>query len=389
MQNFIDKLSQFPHRWSGSENNIHALEVIRETFNSYGFETKRESFRVPGTMFIRIILSIILLFGIFFLLKDFYLLSIILYSLILLSLWGELNFSFNLLGLILPGHKTSNLVAKLNQSNNKKQVIVIAHHDSPRTGLLYHISDWLAPKQAKMPGPFNRMFFLPFVAAVLLGLLILVRPINLSDWIITTLTVFSIFIMGIITIILLNMLLSKKSQGANDNGSGVLVLLELARRFSEKKIKNIPITLLSTGAEEVGLTGIKNYIKTHPELDKEYTLFINLECLGGGVLHWVTGEHYFRKLDYPSHGIDIIQKMEKQNNIPVLPKVPLISPTDASPLANNGFNVITLIGLNQGVVPSNYHRIQDTFDRLDVSLLQKSADIIESVIYNYSSADKL
>ena len=390
MKTFIDKLSQFPHRWSGSENNTLALEAIRETFNSYGFETQLESFRVPGTMFIRIILSIILLFGIFFFLKDYYFLSLILYSLILISLWGELNFSFNLLGMFFPGHKTTNLVAKLNTHIiRKKQVIVVAHHDSPKTGLLYQVSDWLAPKQAQLPVMLNRMFVLPFMAAVLLGLLIAIRPLDISSLVTTPLAIFSIFVMSVILLILLNMIGSKYSQGANDNGSALIVLLELARRFSQNKSKNIPITLLSTGAEEVGLTGIKNYIKTHPELDKEYTLFINLECLGGGVLHWVTGEHYFRKLDYPSHGIDIIQKMEKQNNIPVLPKVPLISPTDASPLANNGFNVITLIGLNQGVVPSNYHRIQDTFDRLDVSLLQKSADIIESVIYNYSSADKL
>lgn len=389
MNIFIDKLSQFSHRWSGSENNTRALEVIRETFNSFGFETQLESFRVPGTLFTRIILSIILMFGIFFFLKDYYLLSLILYFVILIALWGELNFSFNLLGLILPGHKTFNLIAKQKQSCNKKQIIVVAHHDSPKTGLLYHIADWMAPKQARLPGLFNRMFFLPFLAAVLLGALISARPIDLPDWIITTLIMFSIFILGIILLILLDMILSKKSQGANDNGSSVLVLMELARRFSQNKSENIPVTLLSTGAEEVGLTGIKNFIKQHPELDKENTLFINLECLGGGVLHWIIGEHYFRKVDYPQKGIDIIREMEKQNIIQELLKVSLISPTDASPLANNGFAVVTLIGLNNSVVPSNYHRVTDTFDRLDISLLQKSADIIESVICNYLSIDKL
>ena len=180
------------------------------------------------------------------------------------------------------------------------------------------------------------------------------------------------------------MILSKDSPGANDNGSGVLVLMELARRFSEKNPGNLLLTLLSTGAEEVGLTGIKNYIKQHPELNKENTLFINFECLGGGILHWATGEYYFRKINYPQKGIEVIQKMEQDEIIPELPKVPLISPTDASPLANKGFNVVTLIGLNQGVVPSNYHRIDDTFDKLDQSLLIKSADIVEELIRNYS-----
>jgi hypothetical protein len=90
-------------------------------------------------------------------------------------------------------------------------------------------------------------------------------------------------------------------------------------------------------------------------------------------------------VDYPKRGIEIIRKMEKQNVIPVLPKVPLISPTDASPLANNGFNVMTLIGLNNGVVPLNYHRLTDTFDQLEISLLSKAADIVETIIKSYQS----
>lgn len=385
MQSYIDKLSQYPHRWSGSENNIQALKLVRETFHSFGFETKLDPFRVPGTLFTRIILSIIILFVVFFLLQEFYFLSLILYVLVLISLWGELNFSFNLLGLFLPGHNTYNLVAKLNPNiKNKKQVIVVAHHDSPKTGLLYHIADWLAPKQARLPAPLNRMFFLPFIAAVLLGVLILIRPVNLPDWISVIITAGSSIVLGLIILVLLNMLLSKKSQGANDNGSGLLVLMELARCFADKESSDISVTLLSTGAEEVGLAGIRRYIIEHPELDKENTLFINLECLGGGELHWSIGEHYFRKVEYPSKGIETIKKMEQNNIISTLSKVILISPTDASPLANNGFNVVTLIGLNQGVVPTNYHRIDDTFDRLDQASLFKAAELIETVIRNFN-----
>jgi hypothetical protein len=385
MQSFIDNLSQYPHRWTGSENNIRALEVIQETFNSCGFKTNLESFRVPGTLFTRIIFSIILLFAIYFLMYNLYLLSLIFYSLILFSLWGELNFSFNLLGLFFPGHNTYNLEAKLNSDiKNKKQIIVVAHHDSPKTGLIYHMADWLAPRQAKLPEPFNRMFFLPYLSAVLLWFIILLRPISISNWIIIPVSVISIFILSVILLTMVDMIFSKKSQGANDNGSGVLVLMELARRFSDIKLNDISVTLLSTGAEEVGLSGIRRYIKQNQEIDKENTLFINLECLGGGVLHWAIGEHYFRNVEYPSKGIDIIKKMEQDNIIPMLPKLPLISPTDASPLANKRFNVITLIGLNQGVVPSNYHRIDDTFDRLDQASLFKATDLIETVIRSFN-----
>ena len=385
MQSFIDKLSTFEHRLSGSTQNRKAVESIRDTFKGYGFDTKLEEFRVPGTMFSRILTSIILLFIIFFLLQDFYLISLILYIFLLISLWGELNFSFNLLSSFFPGHKSVNLEAKPDSdSESLRRIIVVAHHDSPKTGLIYNVADWLAPKQAKAPEPFNRMFVLPYLAAVCLGFIILFRPYHLPGWILIAPTLASIIIVLVILFIMLNMVFSENSPGANDNGSGLIVLMELTRRFSGMDREHIPATFLSTGAEEVGLTGIKNYIKQHPELDKSNTLFINFECLGGGTLHWAIGEYYFTKVDYPQKGIEFIEEMEAKNIIPILPKVRLISPTDASPLAKNGFNVVTLIGLNKGVVPSNYHRVSDTFDKLDCTLLSKSTDIVESIIRNFN-----
>lgn len=59
----------------------------------------------------------------------------------------------------------------------------------------------------------------------------------------------------------------KNSPGANDNGSGVAVLLEMARLFA-----NIPgdteIRFIATGSEENGLNGSKNYLATLTEEER-------------------------------------------------------------------------------------------------------------------------
>jgi len=396
MHRFIEELSKFEHRRSGSGNDTKVAQILKETFESYGLTTKLDKFRVYGSLFTRIIISIILLLIIFFILKDYYFLSIILYVMILISIWGELNFTFNFFGPLFPSHNTYNVEAlyypnynyyhNLNPDpdpNQKKHIVIIAHHDSPKTGRLYRIADWLAPKQANLPEPFNRMFFLPLLSAILLGVVIIFRPFPELYWIRLILTILCTLVLGILLLTLLDMQLSKNSPGANDNGSGILVLMELARRFSQKKSKAVNFTLLATGAEEIGLAGIKHYIRQHPDLDKNNTLFINFECLGGGILHWATGEHYLRKLNYPQKGINIIRNLEKNGVIPELPKAPLISPTDATALASNEFNVVTLIGLIDGIVPSNYHSIGDTFDKLDQSLLLKSSSIVEKIIHTY------
>jgi len=383
MEIFIEKLSQLNHRLSGTVNDSIGAKTVQDIFNSFGFETQSESFRTTGTLAYRFALNIFLLLTIYFFLKDFYLLSISLYLFVALSFWGELTFSYHLLRLFMPVHKSSNVEVKINQVNDGKRVVVVAHHDSPRTGILYHISDWLAPMLSKCPAPFNRFFFLPFLAMLLLGISLIIRPVSSLSEINILFSIFSILILGITLIVFVEMGFSKPSTGANDNGSGLLVLLEIARRFSLKKISNISVNLLATGAEEMGFFGIKHYVKYHKELDKDDTIFINLECVGGGTLYWATGEEYLMKLNYAQKGIDIINHFEKEGIIPSLPRTPIMAPTDAGPLAQNGFKVLTLIGLKDKTIPINYHRMSDTFDKLDRPLIIKAADIIEGIIRNY------
>lgn len=72
-------------------------------------------------------------------------------------------------------------------------------------------------------------------------------------------------------------------QGANDNASGVAMLLSLAEHFS--KPENQPdksILFIAFAAEEIGLVGSEYYVK-HPVIKLEETKFVlNLDLMGSG-----------------------------------------------------------------------------------------------------------
>jgi hypothetical protein len=70
--------------------------------------------------------------------------------------------------------------------------------------------------------------------------------------------------------------------GANDNASGVAMILSLAKEFAQEEELNYSIVFICFGSEEIGLVGSKYYTE-NPLLPLEQIKFlINLDILGTG-----------------------------------------------------------------------------------------------------------
>lgn len=89
----------------------------------------------------------------------------------------------------------------------------------------------------------------------------------------------------------------RNSVGANDNASGVSVLLTLAERlaqppWSNEMVSGLPFTLrfIAFGSEETGLNGSRHYVRqlTAAEMDA-IMLVINLEMVGSGSYLFLRG----------------------------------------------------------------------------------------------------
>jgi aminopeptidase YwaD len=70
--------------------------------------------------------------------------------------------------------------------------------------------------------------------------------------------------------------------GANDNGSGASVLLELARAMSQKSYK-ATLVFVAFDAEELGLIGSRHYVTSlADDARKKIVAMLNFDMLGGG-----------------------------------------------------------------------------------------------------------
>lgn len=75
---------------------------------------------------------------------------------------------------------------------------------------------------------------------------------------------------------------SWKGPGANDNASGVAVLLELARHFRAlESPPAVSMRFVAFGAEELGMLGAKAYLEKHQAELRNCQLLFNMDTVGG------------------------------------------------------------------------------------------------------------
>ncbi len=175
--------------------------------------------------------------------------------------------------------------------------------------------------------------------------------------------------------------------GADDNATGVAVLLELAREFSSQPLK-YPVSLVAFDMEEYGLLGSQHYAEKLKQKQQQLRLMISLEMLGysdstPNSQNYPPGLKYF----YPNQGnfialignlftvIDMFQMSRNINKIGTncqwlpVPNRGLIVPdtrrSDHAPFWDRGYKAIMITDTANMRNP-NYHQKSDTIDTLDL-----------------------
>ena len=123
--------------------------------------------------------------------------------------------------------------------------------------------------------------------------------------------------------------------GANDNLTGVAVLLEVARHLGGEAPDGLRIVLLSTGSEEANQDGMLAFAERHfGELDRERTTFLCLDTVGSPELVLIEGEGFLRMRDYDAATKDLVEGAARGRGRPPAPRAALHAspPTRSSPL---------------------------------------------------------
>jgi hypothetical protein len=166
--------------------------------------------------------------------------------------------------------------------------------------------------------------------------------------------------------------------GADDNGSGTTAMMELARRFADRKDRTgRSLLFMAFSAEERGLLGSKHYSE-HPLIPiSDTAAMVNLDMVGrlrpdpttkkGKLIAQGTGT---------SKGFDsLIDALNKQDF--TFAKVP----AGTGPSDHDSFyrKKIPVLFFWTGVHP-DYHKPTDTADKIDLQGMAKVVDFTEMVI---------
>ncbi len=264
----------------------------------------------------------------------------------------------------------------------KPVVVLSAHYDSPRTGLAF------GPRpvaRARRLSPRMRLFFAPVRLIFWLGIvpLLLISGARMAgaqgDWLSTIqLIPTAILLLGIAPLIDIH--LSPPSPGACDNASGVAAVISAARGLKADPIGNIDLWVLLTGAEESGSEGMAAFVRSHrAELADRRAAFINLDSVGFGRIHCVTGEGPVATTALDRGLIELCEQIATDRDLE-LGKVRIPMRTDAVAAQVRGFSAISLIGADDGVGSPLAHTLGDLPGTIDHITLDAATALVVDLV---------
>jgi Zn-dependent M28 family amino/carboxypeptidase len=169
--------------------------------------------------------------------------------------------------------------------------------------------------------------------------------------------------------------------GANDNGTAVVLLVELARRLVAEPTASTRVILLSTGSEESFSEGMKGFGERYfPELPRDRTFFLCVDTVGSPTLNVLRGEGFVRMHEYPAEALALVDGLADELGIELVPNLRLRNGTDGlEPLAA-GYPTATLCSVTELKQPANYHWPTDTPENVDYDTLADAIRLSEAVV---------
>jgi Zn-dependent M28 family amino/carboxypeptidase len=169
--------------------------------------------------------------------------------------------------------------------------------------------------------------------------------------------------------------------GANDNLSGVAVLLEVARRLASGPPQGVRVILLSAGAEEANQEGMLAFARRHfPRLPRASTSFLCLDTVGSPELVLIEGEGFLRMYEYPSEQKERIVAAARDAGVTIGRGMRFTFATDGLVPLRRGYQAATIGSVTEYLVPSNYHWPTDTADNVDYRSVANATDIVMATI---------
>jgi len=169
--------------------------------------------------------------------------------------------------------------------------------------------------------------------------------------------------------------------GANDNLTGVVTLLSLARHLASEPLEDTRVILLSTGSEESFSEGMQAWARRHfPSLPRDRTHVICIDTVGSPTLLVLQGEGMLGIEEYPKDLIALIVECARDLGIDIYDRLRFRNATDGVIALKAGYPTAMIGSADEFKIPSNYHWPTDTPENVGYGTVADAARLCDELV---------
>ena len=295
-------------------------------------------------------------------------------ALMLASLVLELWAADNPLRWLLPVAPSQNVVGVASASGEvKRRIVVMAHVDTHRTPMI-----WQSPNHFKAYRVLSTLGVLSLVALVVMFVVSIFAPSE----VLRNATLVPVALVAIAFAMVVQAHNTPFAVGANDNASGVGVMLSLAEQLAREPLKNTEVWWVASGCEEVGAYGSADFVHRHAAKLGEGVIIVvdNIAGKDTGPVY-LTSETLLLPLKYPDELVKVADSVSAEN--PALKGWSTAQQgayTDGVHALKAGLKCLTFVGYTRDNWIPNWHNVSDIFANVDADAVDRTERFVLAVI---------
>lgn len=366
-------------RAAGSQNEKKAGEYIEQTMRSLGMQVEVEEFRSNTSLFLVWAIAIVIFIIAGFVFPINAPIAFLLGLAMVAILAAEMNMK-QVLSRIMPKRPSRNIIGKITpNTKTEKHVVLMGHYDSAKPLPFFH------------PAVMKYLDFLWLAVLVSLVLSTVFYGLgSLIQWLAPQ-SVYSIYFWiaswpllvysGVIAgSIILGELFMKHNDGANDNASGISVILSVGETFSKTSLTSTEVWFVATGCEEVGTVGMKKFLDAHARELKD-SFLLSVDVVGNGNLRYVIEEGPMKAIKVPDELVNLVRDVATK--YPELQAKPLVfkhKASDAYSALARGLKAICIVTVDEHNLPANLHWKTDVFENIEEHTVEKAEKFVIEIL---------
>ncbi|UGS37670.1 M28 family peptidase [Capillimicrobium parvum] len=274
--------------------------------------------------------------------------------------------------------RTFNVVAEAGDRSARETLVVVAHHDAAHAGAIFdprvpetidRLAPWVFEKADTSPPLMWLVFGGPVLVAA--GGLTGSERARRAGTLLSLASAATFADIGARAVV----------PGANDNLTGVAVVLALARMLRQRPVPGLRVLLVSTGSEESFEEGMQGFAERWwPRLPRETTRVLVVDTVGSPELTLPEREGMLIPYRYDEALKDAVEAAGREMGVEVRRGLKFSFGSDALIAVRDGYRAALLGSVNHRKEPANYHWPSDHADNVVYETVADAARVVAATV---------